>query len=635
MKWCGDQNRPLDLIAMGRVAVDFYAEQIGASLVDAQIFRKYLGGCAGNIAVGSARLGLRASMLSCVGSDDLGRFLQRTLQEEGVDTSALQISEKHLTGLVVLGVNPPDRFPLIFYRNDCADMAIDKRNITEDYMRKAQALVVTGTGLSHAKTRDVTLHAIACARSAGTKVILDVDYRPVLWGLLPPGDGENRYVASRTASYAIASILPLVDLVVGTEEECKLAGSHDDIHHAVKNIIAQTNAFVVVKRGVDGASCFAAQHEPLHEKAFPVDIVNVLGAGDAFMSGLLSQLLRGHEMRDALRHANAAGALVVARHGCSHSCPSQSEVAYFIKHYSDEKTVFAKPLERLHNRVLLKDAARVRPMPIFAFCHRWQLEEICTQHNVTFDRISEFKTALAEALALASTTNAIKNPWMLCDPHYGHGALKVAQSAGINAIVALERSGTPLLEWLVDESAFEILYARPPSWGVKVLAHVHDGLFDSAMAHQLSRLQECARACSKLDRKLMLEVIIPDDKDDDVLLASVQRIYRAGVYPYWWKLRRFSSVENFLRLSRIIDEYDDAARVVILGGNAKHLDDYRHDFMCAQASHHGIGFAVGRSIFWQSFCDFIEGKRNLVDVKADVTTRFTTLYDLWTNKENA
>ncbi len=131
-------NRNIDIICMGRVAVDLYAEQVHSPLEDAQSFRKYLGGCAGNTAVGTARLGLKSAMFSCVGSDDMGVYLRKTLENEGVDTSLLRNTPEHLTALVLLGVNPPERFPLIFYRENCADMQINPDDADPEIFKNAK-----------------------------------------------------------------------------------------------------------------------------------------------------------------------------------------------------------------------------------------------------------------------------------------------------------------------------------------------------------------------------------------------------------------------------------------------------------------------------------------------------------------
>ena len=190
-----EATRPLDIICMGRVAVDLYAEQVYSHLKDAQSFRKYLGGCAGNTAVGTARLGLKSAIFSCVGTDEMGLFLRDTLENEGVDTTLLKSTPENLTALVALGVNPPDRFPLIFYRENCADMQIQPEDVNPEIFRKAKALLITGTGLSTSSMRQATRQAVKTAKESGCFVIMDIDFRPVLWGLTEAGDGETRFIA--------------------------------------------------------------------------------------------------------------------------------------------------------------------------------------------------------------------------------------------------------------------------------------------------------------------------------------------------------------------------------------------------------------------------------------------------------
>ncbi|SVE01126.1 uncharacterized protein METZ01_LOCUS453980, partial [marine metagenome] len=211
-------NRALDLICMGRVAVDFYAEQIHSPLEEAQSFSRYLGGCAGNISVGTSRLGLQSAMFSCIGTDDMGVFLRKQLQREGVDTTLLRSTPDHLTGLVVLGVSPPDRFPLIFYRENCADMQIRPEDADPLFIRRAKALQITGTGLSTESMYKATKQAVRVAKKEGCAVIIDIDYRPVLWGLTERGDGESRFVASASVTHVLQPFLSDLDLIIGTEE---------------------------------------------------------------------------------------------------------------------------------------------------------------------------------------------------------------------------------------------------------------------------------------------------------------------------------------------------------------------------------------------------------------------------------
>lgn len=330
--WHYAHNRPLDMIAMGRVAVDLYSEQIGAALEDAVTFRKYLGGCPGNIAVGSSRLGLKTAMFSCIGTDAMGQFLKKELLREKVDITLLRETSEHLTGLVLLGVIPPDHFPLVFYRENCADMQISKDQVDPDFFAKAKVLLITGTGLSTANMREATHYAVDTAQAVKTRVIFDLDYRPVLWKLAAKGDGETRYVNSESVSSHYRNILPKCDLIVGTVEEMQIAGQAESLEVAINNIRACSAAPIVCKLGAHGCQIFLDDlSKPVKVKAYPTTILNVLGAGDAFISGFMRGLLRNESWETCARYGNAGGAIVVSRHGCAPAMPYYEELMTFIK----------------------------------------------------------------------------------------------------------------------------------------------------------------------------------------------------------------------------------------------------------------------------------------------------------------
>lgn len=346
-----EENRPIDLIAMGRVAVDLYSQDIGLSLSEAQTFRKYLGGCAGNIAVGCSRLGLKVSLLSCVGQDEMGTFLKETLIQEGVDVDLIKTTPDHLTGLVLLGIKPPKDFPLLFYRKDCADMKIKPEDIRDEELARAKALLITGTGLSTPEMRHTSQTLIQRARKLKTKIIIDLDYRPVLWGLSSAGDGETRYIDSSFVSAQYQEILGLCDLIVGTEEEIAIAGGFSHLDRARQKIQELSQAPIVMKAGEKGAYIYLNPNTPPHHiKPFSIDVLNVLGAGDGFISGLLGGLLRGESFEQAGEYASASGALVASRHGCSVAIPHWQELKNFIQ---SERLKLESPtteLEELHLR---------------------------------------------------------------------------------------------------------------------------------------------------------------------------------------------------------------------------------------------------------------------------------------------
>ena len=210
-------ERPLDLICIGRIAVDLYAQQIGARLEDVTSFAKYLGGSSANIAFGTARLGLKSAMLARVGDDHMGRFLSETLAREGCDVGHTTIDRERLTALVLLGLKDRDTFPLIFYRENCADMALEESDIDEAFIASSRALLITGTHFSTDKVNRASCRALDYARKHAVRTVLDIDYRPVLWGLTGKADGETRFIADANVSAHLQKILPLFDLVIGTE----------------------------------------------------------------------------------------------------------------------------------------------------------------------------------------------------------------------------------------------------------------------------------------------------------------------------------------------------------------------------------------------------------------------------------
>jgi 5-dehydro-2-deoxygluconokinase len=249
-------ERALDLITIGRVSVDLYGGQVGGRLEDMASFAKYVGGCPANIAVGAARLGLKPALLSRVGEEDMGRFIREQLIREGVDTSHLVTDPKRLTALVILGIRDRETFPLIFYRENCADMALTTADIDPAFIGSAKAIVVTGTHFSTPSVKEASMAAIAAAKASGTEIILDIDYRPVLWGLGGHGTGEVRFVDDAMVTKHLQAILADCTVIVGTEEEIHIAGGSTDTIAALRRIRAISPALIVLKRGPRGAAAF-------------------------------------------------------------------------------------------------------------------------------------------------------------------------------------------------------------------------------------------------------------------------------------------------------------------------------------------------------------------------------------------
>ena len=246
----------LDLITIGRSSVDLYGAQIGGRLEDMGSFDKYIGGSPTNIACGTARLGLKSAVITGVGDEHMGRFITEQLAREGVNTDGVKIDAERLTALVVLGIRDEDQFPLIFYRENCADMGLTEDDIDPDFIKSARAIVATGTHLSNVQVEAATLKALKLARENGQQTALDIDYRPNLWGVAGHGDGESRFVESAEVTAKLQASLHLFDLIVGTEEEFHIAGGSTDTIQALCAVRAVSDATLICKRGADGAVAF-------------------------------------------------------------------------------------------------------------------------------------------------------------------------------------------------------------------------------------------------------------------------------------------------------------------------------------------------------------------------------------------
>ena len=228
MKEAAITDKPFDLITMGRSSVDLYGEQVGGRLEDMRSFAKYVGGCPANIAIGTSRLGLSSAIITRVGDEQMGRFIVETLAHEGVDVSQVTSDPDRLSALVILGIRDEATIPHIFYRTDCADMAISADHIDPAFVARARAVLVSGTHMSTPGVENATRELIRCATASGARVIFDIDYRPTLWGVAQHAAGENRFVADDKITARLQSIVADCDLIVGTEEEIHIAGGSND-----------------------------------------------------------------------------------------------------------------------------------------------------------------------------------------------------------------------------------------------------------------------------------------------------------------------------------------------------------------------------------------------------------------------
>ena len=624
-----DPTRPIDLISLGRVAVDYYAEQIGSPLEDVQSFRMYLGGCPANIAVGSSRLGLEVVMLSRVGDDHLGKFLRNSLEREGVDTSLLKDDPDHLTALAILGLKPPDTFPLLFFRQNCADMQMKPGDIDGKFLKESKALLVTGTCMSSPEMQVTTLHVLDVAKRNSTAVVFDIDYRPSLWKSAFP-DAEN---LESIVTASMHKILPFCDLVVGTEEEIQVAGGAEDIQSALRTIRSFADCPIVQKRGEKGCLIFESDlKQPLESEAFPVPILNVLGAGDAFMSGFLRGWLRGESWETCGKYGNANGALVVSRHGCAPANASFRELSWFIENYRGEPELLeSKTLELLHREPVLGHPG-AEELFILAFDHRIQLEQTCKEANLEESVIAEFKEKIFEGFLQATETVPAKNAAILIDPTFGGNVLERLGHEPFEVGMPIEVSGSHPVEWIEPLPLYEQILKRTSTHFVKCLWRFHTDMIDDTKSVQIERLRELDNVCRALDRRLMLELIIPDDFElnGKALADAMDAVYESGIYPFWWKIKAVETLEEWQRVCSVIDRFDPDTRIVILGSGAE-PERFCRWFAIARSSHHSTGFAIGRTIFWGPWERFAKGEITLEQVPPLICERYLEMVGIWKN----
>jgi 5-dehydro-2-deoxygluconokinase len=628
-------DRRLDIVCLGRFGVDFYAQQIGARLEDVTSFAKYLGGSSANTAFGCARLGLRAGLISRVGDDAMGRFLTETIAREGCDVSHVGVDPSRLTAAVVLGIEDKETFPLIFLRENCADMAIGDAEIEEGYIAQSRALLITGTHFSTKYIAGISNRALDHAQAHDVRTVLDIDYRPVLWGLTKRGDGATRYIASDTVTAHLQRMLPRFDLVIGTIEEFNIAGGNDDILRSLKEVRRHTKAVLVVKRGPLGCAVIDGPIPESLDAAFngsgvQVEVLNVLGAGDAFSAGFLSGWVRGEDYGACVRYANACGALVVSRHGCAPAMPTRVELDYFIAN-ADRITRPDRDaaLTRLH-RVSAPRTPRNEVLA-FAFDHRKQFFELAQQAGADEARIPRLKQLFVEAVSDVESARGLRGRvGILCDDRYGQDALNAAAGRGwwIGRPVELPSSNPVVFDR--GRSIGTTLVSWPQEHVVKCLVPFHpDDAIDNRL-EQEAQIRALYDAVQASGHELLLEIIPPQSLPcgRDTVQRALKRLYNLGIFPEWWKLEPMDAAQ-WAAVDALIAERDPYCRgVVVLGLNAG-IDVLADAFRDARHSASCRGFAVGRTVFQEPSAKWLSGAIDDAALKRAIHTNFEALIDAW------
>ena len=627
--------KPLDVITIGRSSVDLYGEQVGGRLEDMGSFAKYIGGSPTNIACGTARLGLRSAVITRVGDEHMGRFIREQLLREGVDVRGVATDPERLTALVLLGIRDEEQFPLIFYRENCADMALSEDDIDESFIAQSRSVLATGTHLSHPRTAAAVLKALELARKHGARTALDIDYRPNLWGVAGHGEGESRFVESAAVTAKLQATLHLFDLIVGTEEEFHIAGGSTDTVEALRNVRKVSDAVLVCKRGAKGAVAFTgAIPDSLDDgetgPGFPIEVFNVLGAGDGFFSGLMKGWLEDADWPTALKYANACGAFAVSRHGCTPAYPSLAELEFFLGRgvvRPDLRNDTA--LEQIHwatNRQG-RMGGDWTTMRVFAFDHRMQLEEMA---GYTPAKGGAFKELCLEAALRVQ--DGRPGYGILCDNRIGKRALHAASGTGLWIGRPCEWPGSRPLE-LEQELGADCggLEAWAREDVVKVLCFCHPDDDAGMRAAQEATVRRLFEASRRNGLEFLLEVIPSKvgSVDDMTTARLIEQFYAIGVYPDWWKLEPMVTAAAWENAIAAIEAHDRHTRgIVVLGLDAPEAE-LAASFAVAAAFPLVRGFAVGRTIFGAVARDWLAGRIDDEAAVSAMAARYARLCAVW------
>ena len=620
----------LDIITIGRSSVDLYGQQIGTRLEDIGSFAKSVGGCPTNIAVGTARLGLRSALVTRVGEEQMGRFITEELAREGVETAGIVTDPDRLTALVLLSVEAEGISPMIFYRTDCADMALAEEDIDEAFISRARAIVVTGTHFSTPNASAAQRKAIRLARSHGLKVVFDIDYRPNLWGLAGHAAGFERYVESDRVTREYQSILADTDLIVGTEEEVAIAAGTSDLPSALRTIRGLTNATIVLKRGAKGCIVYdGAIPDDLEEgivgRGFPIEIYNVLGAGDAFMSGFLRGWLKGEPHAVSATWANACGAFAVSRLLCAPEYPTWEELTHFLEHGSKDRALRKdEALNHIHHATTRR--TRWPTLMALAIDHRSQLEEM---PGATPDRLEQFKRLAVKAAARVAGGKS--GYGMLLDDRYGRLALFDAAAEGLWIAKPLEKPGSRPLRFEFSPDVGSRLIEWPVDHTIKVLCFYHPDDPAELKADQIEHLRQVQDAGRKVGREVLIEIIAGKHGalGDNTIATALTELYDAGLKPDWWKLEPQASTAAWAAIDGVVTARDPYCRGVVLLGLDAPLDQLEQSFKAARSAGVVKGFAVGRTIFADAARAWLAGKIDDEGAVDDMAKRFATLTTTW------
>lgn len=331
------QDKPLDLILIGRVAIDFNPIDYYKPLNESTTFKKYLGGSPANIAVGMARFGTKIGFIAKVSNDQFGTFVVDNFKQEGIDTSHISSCKNgEKLGLTFTEILSETQSSILMYRDCIADLQLDTSDIDEEYIKSAKAILISGTALAQSPSREAVLKALCLAKKNDIKVIFDIDYRPYNW----KNDDEISIYYSIVAGSS--------DIVLGSREEFDLTQKLVNVRSSDKETAAYWHRkgakIIVIKHGKEGSTAYMNDGVHYSIRPFPVNLLKSFGGGDGYASAFLYGLFEGWDIIDCLEFGSASAAILVASHACSQNMPTVDQIKEFI---SDSKTKYGEMVARV------------------------------------------------------------------------------------------------------------------------------------------------------------------------------------------------------------------------------------------------------------------------------------------------
>jgi 5-dehydro-2-deoxygluconokinase len=543
------------------------------------------------------------------------------------------VDPDRLTALAVLGIRDRDTFPLIFFRENCADMALAADDIDPDLIARAGALLLNGTHLSQPGVFAASLKAAELMKTQGGRIIFDIDYRPVLWGLASKANGEDRFVASARVTEQLQRILPLCDLIVGTEEEIHILGGDTDTVAALRAIRAGSYALLVCKRGADGCVAFPGDipdslDDGVIGRGFPIEVFNVLGAGDAFMAGFLRGWLRAMPLETCCELANACGALVVSRHGCAPAMPSWDELRTFLAGTWPHRLRDSAELEQLHwssNRAGDHD-----DLTVLAIDHRSQFEDLIAELGVGDDEaVAHFKSLALQAVHRLAQGD--RRYGVLLDGRFGARALEAAADLPYWIGRPIEEPGSRPIAFEGSPDVAATLREWPVNHVVKCLVFYHPDDDAEMKARQDRQILRLFDACRATRHEFLLEIIASKHGavGSDTVARVIDHVYGLGVYPDWWKLEPTSDAKAWAQSEAAVLRHDPRCRGIVLLGLSAPQEELLAGIAAAAPFPLVKGFAVGRTIFHDVATRWLRGEIDDNDAVEQLTANLRVLAEGW------